>query len=41
MAKLPFPRKFIEIIKNIARVSLLMYQNGDGHGIGNEETKDR
>ncbi|MBA0660444.1 hypothetical protein Goklo_012460, partial [Gossypium klotzschianum] len=26
MAKLPFPRKFIEIIKNIARVSLLMYQ---------------
>ncbi|TYI84646.1 hypothetical protein E1A91_D05G379700v1 [Gossypium mustelinum] len=41
MAKLPFPRKFIEIIKNIARVSLLMYQNGDGHGIGNEETEDR
>ncbi|MBA0672093.1 hypothetical protein Goklo_029508, partial [Gossypium klotzschianum] len=27
MAKLPFSRKFIEICKNIARVSLLMYQN--------------
>ncbi|KAA3453118.1 terpene synthase 10-like isoform X1 [Gossypium australe] len=41
MTKLPFSRKFIEITKNIARVSLLMYQNGDGHGIENEETKDR
>ncbi|MBA0755202.1 hypothetical protein Gogos_021268, partial [Gossypium gossypioides] len=41
MAKLPFSRKFIEITKKIARVSLLMYQNGDGHGIENEETKDR
>ncbi|KAH1063671.1 hypothetical protein J1N35_028658 [Gossypium stocksii] len=41
MAKLLFSRKFIEITKNIARVSLLMYQNGDGHGIENEETKDR
>ncbi|PPD82479.1 hypothetical protein GOBAR_DD20590 [Gossypium barbadense] len=41
MAKLPFSRKFIEISKNIARVSLLMYQNGDGHGIEDKETKDR
>ncbi|MBA0754766.1 hypothetical protein Gogos_020857, partial [Gossypium gossypioides] len=40
-SKLPFSRKFIEITKNITRVSLLMYQNGDGHGIENEETKDR
>ncbi|MBA0880402.1 hypothetical protein Goshw_015105 [Gossypium schwendimanii] len=41
MAKLPFSRKFIEISKNIARVSLMMYQNGDGHGIEDKETKDR
>ncbi|MBA0692820.1 hypothetical protein Goari_010353 [Gossypium aridum] len=41
MAKLPFSRKFIEISKNIARVSLLMYQKGDGHGIEDKETKDR
>ncbi|MBA0702939.1 hypothetical protein Goari_026843, partial [Gossypium aridum] len=40
MAKLPFSGKFIEITKNIVRVPLLMYQNGDGHGIENEETKE-
>ncbi|TYI32468.1 hypothetical protein ES332_A04G064900v1 [Gossypium tomentosum] len=41
MAKLPFSRKFIEICKNIASVSLLMYQNGDSHGIEDKEIKDR
>ncbi|XP_017640902.1 terpene synthase 10-like [Gossypium arboreum] len=37
MAKLPFSPTFIESTKNIARVSLLMYQNGDGHGHGMED----
>ena len=36
----PFPKTFIEIIFNIVRVAHCMYQYGDGHGVGNPETKD-
>ncbi|XP_038902678.1 terpene synthase 10-like [Benincasa hispida] len=35
------PRVFIERAKNLARMAQCMYQYGDGHGIANEETKDR
>ncbi|KAA3481956.1 terpene synthase 10-like [Gossypium australe] len=41
MAKSPFSRTFIEIAMDLARISLLMYQNGDGHAIEGYETKDR
>ncbi|XP_030936303.1 myrcene synthase, chloroplastic-like [Quercus lobata] len=36
----PFSDTFIEIIFNIVRVAHCMYQYGDGHGVGNHETKD-
>ncbi|MBA0669366.1 hypothetical protein Goklo_007374, partial [Gossypium klotzschianum] len=41
IAKSPFSRTFIEVAMNLARISLLMYQNGDGHAIEDKETKDR
>ncbi|MFQ6662134.1 hypothetical protein Gotur_030047 [Gossypium turneri] len=41
MAKSLFCRTFIEVAMNLARISLLMYQNGDGHAIEDKETKDR
>ncbi|KAG8482921.1 hypothetical protein CXB51_024326 [Gossypium anomalum] len=41
MAKSPFSHTFIEVAMNLARISLLMYQNGDGHAIEDKETKDR
>ncbi|XP_042952049.1 terpene synthase 10-like [Carya illinoinensis] len=37
----PFSETFIKIAINMARVSQFMYQYGDGHGIGDRETKDR
>lgn len=36
-----FSQMFIEMAKNLARMSQCMYQYGDGHAIENEETKDR
>nr|QWQ79599.1 TPS41 [Juglans sigillata] len=36
-----FSETFIKIAINMARVSQFMYQYGDGHGIGDRETKDR
>ncbi|KAE8677054.1 (-)-alpha-terpineol synthase [Hibiscus syriacus] len=41
MAKSPFSRTFIEIAMDLARVSQLMYQNGDGHAIEDGDSKDR
>ena len=32
-----FPRVFIEIVKNLARIGQCMYQYGDGHGTGCQE----
>ncbi|KAB2032365.1 hypothetical protein ES319_D05G367600v1 [Gossypium barbadense] len=40
MAKSPFSPMFIEIVINLARLSLLIYQNGDGLGIEGNKTKD-
>ncbi|XP_035540295.1 myrcene synthase, chloroplastic-like [Juglans regia] len=40
IASSPFSKTFNEITMNIARVSQFMYQHGDGHGIGDGETKD-
>uniref|UniRef100_A0A9I9DTB3 Terpene synthase 10-like n=1 Tax=Cucumis melo TaxID=3656 RepID=A0A9I9DTB3_CUCME len=36
-----YPRVFIERAKNLARMAQCMYQYGDGHGMGYQETKDR
>lgn len=36
-----FPQMFIERAKNLARMAQCMYQYGDGHGIGHQETKGR
>lgn len=36
-----YPRVFIERVKNLARMAQCMYQYGDGHGMGYQETKDR
>ncbi|XP_038902516.1 terpene synthase 10-like [Benincasa hispida] len=36
-----FPQVFIERAKNLARMAQCMYQYGDGHGIGHQETKVR
>ncbi|KAG7944364.1 hypothetical protein I3843_15G097200 [Carya illinoinensis] len=41
IASSPFSKTFNEIATNTARVSLFMYQHGDGHGIVDRETKDR
>ncbi|KAG2709344.1 hypothetical protein I3843_05G213100 [Carya illinoinensis] len=40
-ANSPFSETFIEIAMNVARMAQCMYEHGDGHGIGNQETKDR
>ncbi len=37
----PFNQTFFEIAMNLARMAQCMYQHGDGHGIGDRETKDR
>lgn len=37
----PFSKTFIEIAMNLARMAQYMYQHGDGHGVGQRETKDR
>ena len=37
----PFNQTFFEIIMNLAMMAQYMYQHGDGHGIGDRETKDR
>jgi (-)-alpha-terpineol synthase len=37
----PFNQTFFEIAMNLARTAQCMYQHGDGHGIGDRETKDR
>ena len=36
-----FPKPFIEIATNLARMAQCMYQHGDGHAIQDRETKDR
>ncbi|KAL4312686.1 hypothetical protein GQ457_01G004230 [Hibiscus cannabinus] len=41
MAESPFSRTFIKIAMDFARVSHMMYQNGDGYGIEDGDTKDR
>ncbi|KAK8527450.1 hypothetical protein V6N13_085280 [Hibiscus sabdariffa] len=41
MGKSPFSRTFIEIAMNLARVSHMMYQNGDGHTNEDGDTKER
>ena len=41
VASSPFSQIFIEIALNLARMAQCMYQHGDGHGVGNHETKDR
>ncbi|KAG7981065.1 hypothetical protein I3843_05G213200 [Carya illinoinensis] len=40
-ANSPFSEPFVEIAMNLARMAQCMYEHGDGHGIGNHETKDR
>ena len=37
----PFSETFIEISFNLGRMAQCIYQYGDGHGVGNHETKDR
>ena len=37
----PFSKTFIEIEFNLGRMAQCIYQYGDGHGVGNHETKDR
>ncbi|KAG6629425.1 hypothetical protein CIPAW_14G083700 [Carya illinoinensis] len=37
----PFSQAFINIAFNMGRVAQIIYQYGDGHGIGDCETKDR
>ncbi|XP_022750978.1 (-)-alpha-terpineol synthase-like [Durio zibethinus] len=37
----PFSQTFIQFALNVPRMSQCMYQHGDGHGIGDRETKDR
>ena len=40
--KCPFSQAFIETAMNAARVAMLMYQNGDGHGAQQDRyTKDK
>lgn len=34
-------QRFVEMAKNLTRMSQCMYQYGDGHGIEHQETKDR
>ena len=36
----PFSQSFIEIAFNLGRMAQCIYQYGDGHGVGNHETKD-
>ncbi|KAL5707044.1 isoprene synthase [Ranunculus cassubicifolius] len=36
-----FSQPFLEVAVNLARTSQCMYQYGDGHGIQDQETKDR
>ncbi|KAL5707045.1 hypothetical protein ACHQM5_025141 [Ranunculus cassubicifolius] len=36
-----FPRPFLEVAVNLARMAQFMYQYGDGHGIQIQETKNR
>ncbi|KAF2284333.1 hypothetical protein GH714_020588 [Hevea brasiliensis] len=40
VADSPFSETFIGVVINLARMAQCMYQYGDGHGIGNHETKD-
>ncbi|XP_058006376.1 terpene synthase 10 [Hevea brasiliensis] len=40
VADSPFSETFIGLVNNLARMAQCMYQYGDGHGIGNHETKD-
>ncbi|KAF2284330.1 hypothetical protein GH714_020546 [Hevea brasiliensis] len=40
VADSPFSETFIGVVNNLARMAQCMYQYGDGHGIGNHETKD-
>lgn len=37
----PFPRPFVEIAINLARIAECMYQNGDGHGAPNNTIKNQ
>lgn len=36
-----YSKSFIEISMNLARMSLCMYQHGDGHSVQDPETKNR
>ena len=40
VASSPFCQTFIEIVVNLARMGHFMYQNGDGFGVGECQTKD-
>ena len=40
VASSPLSQAFIEIALNYGRMAQCMYQHGDGHGVGNHETKD-
>ena len=40
VASSPFCQTFIEILVNLARMGHFMYQNGDGFGVANRQTKD-
>ena len=35
-----FPPVFIKIAKNLARMAQCIYQHGDGHGLGHQETNE-
>ncbi|XP_030935390.1 myrcene synthase, chloroplastic-like isoform X2 [Quercus lobata] len=39
VASSPFSQTYIDISFNVARMAQFMYQHGDGHGAGNQETK--
>ncbi|XWS44787.1 hypothetical protein CRYUN_Cryun15aG0078300 [Craigia yunnanensis] len=41
IAKSPFSQIFIEIIMNFTRMAQCLYQNGDGHAVEDDETKER
>ena len=40
VASSPFCQTFIEVVMNLARMGLFMYQYGDGFGVADQKTKD-
>ena len=36
----PYPKSFIQVAMNLARMSLCLYQNGDAHSLQDSEIKN-